>query len=106
MKKIIEELQTLVDASDLIVFNGKHNTTYFENPVLMYKDEHKKSPLYPNKTIWLSSKTNPYIGSLLICNESHFNDEAKTAYVKSLLDKMYGFKSIMCHVDLVLAENY
>ena len=94
MKELIEKLQTLVNESDLVVFNGKHNISYFENPVLMYEDEHKKSPLYPNKTIWLSSKTNPYIGSLLICNESHFSDESKINYVKSLLVKLHGYKSV------------
>lgn len=94
MKELIQKLQSLVNESDLIIFSGKYNTSYFENPVLEYKDEHEKSPLYPNKTIWLSSKTNPHIVALLICNESQFNDEAKTAYVKSILDRLCGFKSV------------
>lgn len=94
MKELIQKLQLLVNDSDLIIFTGKFNTSYFENPVLKYIDEHKKSPMYPNKTIFLTSKTNPYIGSLLICNESQFNNESKTAYVKSLLDKMRGFKAV------------
>ena len=94
MKELIQKLQSLVNESDLIIFSGKCNTSYFENPVLEYIDEHEKSPFFPHKTIWLTSETNPHIGSLLICNESQFNDEAKTAYVNSLLHKMNGFKSV------------
>jgi hypothetical protein len=94
MKELIEKLQTLVNESDLIVFNGKYNISYFEDPILEYKDEHKKSPLYPHKTIWLSCKNRNSVGSLLICNESHFSDELKINHVKSLLVKLHGYKSV------------
>lgn len=88
MKEIIAKLQTLVDASDLIIFDGKHYKSHFEDPVLEYRDEHKKSPLYPHKTIWLSCKNNNSVGSLLICNEAQFNDESKAEYVKFLMSKL------------------